>query len=134
GQANPATTFTSNGTKGTATINSIADNQTQATTVIIGFDPEYVNTTGAGDVTNAFLSAACGAGNTPCFSSIGLALTNVAISGTIHIQASTYNENALFDSPLCQTCVGTIDGAVQLNGTLTIGTATIQGNSNTLSL
>jgi CSLREA domain-containing protein len=134
GQANSGTTFTSNGTKGTATINSIADNQTEATTLFIGFDPEYVNNSGVDNVTSAFASVACGAGNVPCFQTIGFSLTNVAINGTIHIQASTYNENALFDTPLCQTCVGSIDGAVQLNGTLTIGTATIQGNANTLSL
>jgi|GEM_PF-1046362 len=134
GNSNINTTFTSNGTKGTATINALADNQTTPVNVIIGFDPEYVNPAGTDTVAGGFASAACGAGNVPCFQTIGFALTNVAISGTIHIQAGTYNESALFNTPLCQTCIGSIDGAVQLNGTLTIGTATILGNSNTFSL
>src|SRR5574341_328906 len=136
GQAAATTTFTSNGTKGTATVNSLADSETFGAQVVIGFTPVWVNPAGSDVVATAFTSgAACGGvSNVPCFATIGAALTNVAIGGTIHITAGTYNESPNFDTPNCQSCITTIDGNVQLNGSITMSTGTINANSFNFSL
>jgi hypothetical protein len=86
---------------------------------VIGFTPVFVNPGGNDSVASAFSSGACGAGNTPCFATIGAALANVAVAGVINIQAGTYAENPNFN----QNCTTNIAGNVTLNGaTLTNGT------------
>src|SRR5205823_6495022 len=136
GVAAASVQFNSNGTKGNGSVTATADGFSTADTIVIGFTPEFVNPLGVDTVAGGFASNACGgAGFQPCFQTIGFALTNVALSGTINIQAGTYNENALFDSPLCNPCTGNLTGNVSLNtGSLTIGTATFQQNANTFSL
>ena len=129
GQAASATTFTSNGTKGTATVNAIADNQTFGTQLVVGFTPEFVNP--AGSDATPFAAGACGGGaNFPCYATVGAALTNVAISGIINIQAGTYAETPNFN----QNCTTVIAGDVFLNSiTLTNGTFNAQSFTTTVS-
>jgi CSLREA domain-containing protein len=131
----PSITYTAGAVKGTGSVRATADNQQITTNVIIGFTPEWVNPSGDDNVANAFASAACGAGNTPCFKTIGAGNTsgglfNIAVAGTMHIQTGTYSESPNFD----QNCTTLIDGNITVNAlTLTNGTYNAQSATTTLA-
>jgi hypothetical protein len=126
----PPITYTAGATKGSGSLDASVDGVTATGSVIIGFTPEWVNTGGGNDVNSAFASAACGGGNTPCFNTVALALTNVAVTGLIHIQTGTYAENPNFN----QNCTTQIDGNTTVNAlTLTNGTFNAQSFTTTLA-
>jgi hypothetical protein len=135
GVANTSAIFTSNSTKGIATVNAIADNQTLPTSLIIGFTPVFVNSTGS-DV-SPFASAACGGGaNVPCYATMGAAITNVALTdvalvpGVINIQTGGYTESPNFN----QGSTVNITATVSNTGSFTFTNGTINANANSISL
>ena len=129
----PVITYTAGATKGSGSLDATVDGVTATGPVIIGFTPEWVSPTGS-DASPFANGVPCGgAGNVPCFQTIGTALADVAVpptAATIHITAGTYSE-----SPnLNQNCTTQIDGNVTVNAlTLTNGTFSAQSFTTTLA-
>ncbi|MGH9928491.1 MAG: DUF4214 domain-containing protein [Pyrinomonadaceae bacterium] len=134
GVANASTTFTSNGTKGIATVNAIADSQTAPTQLLIGFTPVFVNQSLGSDATP--FAGGCPGAVTPCYATMGASITNVALTdlalvpGVINIQAGGYAESPNFN----QGSTVNVTATVSNTGSFTFTNGTINANGNSISL